>query len=315
MFRAIILYNQYSQSDADIKYHNFKNLFKYVTNVDFDYLVIDNYNEGDWVIKRKVKETIIGGDNSYREFSGWTKGYKYILEQEQSYDFIVLSNDKYDINVDQYSVAINDPVFSLIKSENLVAGNFYFRNALPRPLSYILFRPERYVINGNGSRYWVRSNFIISSYKLWTKVDMCILRKEMFFTAQYNDLPFRQPSGISQLLQDRIINYLCPQGKYNAELTWHSRFVLGPKTFDLFVDKATAILNELWLTMKLQKCKIQIVDFRLLAKLDNHKQISSWFIKYILRFVKSKVNIQLWIVWWIDKVVRFKYKIRRNIIH
>lgn len=96
-FKILVLFLEYEQD----KYKGtFAKLKSYMDNVSFcekTYVVIDNRQpDSPW---RGVENVYyMGGDNSFREFSGWQKGLDEVHARGISYDIILVCNNSFLVN-------------------------------------------------------------------------------------------------------------------------------------------------------------------------------------------------------------------------
>ena len=245
--KLLILYVEF---DLNKYPHSFKILSDALHNkgVDFDCVVIDNKREN--LNKLKAKNiSIISGDNSNWEFSGWQKGLNY--SKQNHYDLTLIINDSflnYGIKtIDKY---LTQDLLSVLKKHDLVFGKIDGLNLSNKNFS----------VDNTKFNNWICSNAIILPNKILQKIsiDSSSEIKIDSLIEDGNELnSFLNSSRISIDLKNHIINWLTKG--------WHSKFKIESNV-ELFKKKTQCIINELLLTSKIKNTGAKILnseDFKL----------------------------------------------------
>jgi hypothetical protein len=245
--KLLVLYVEF---DSNKYPHSFKILSDALHNkgIDFDCVVIDNKREDLNELKGK-NVSIISGDNSNWEFSGWEKGWN--LSKHNHYDLTLIINDSflnYDAeNIDKY---LTQDLLSVLKKHDLVFGKIDGLNLSNKNLS----------LDNVKFNNWICSNAIILPNKILQKINIDNSSEINIDSLIHdgNELnSFLNSPRISNDLKNHIINWLTKG--------WHSKFKIE-SNIKLFKKKTQCIINELLLTSKIKNVGAKILnskDFKL----------------------------------------------------
>lgn len=93
-YRLIVIYVEYGRSEAsDLVFNTLRGYLDAIINCSITYLRIDNKYENKNYYKESENIYIFGGDNSFREFSGWQRGLYFSKIIEQNADCILFVNE------------------------------------------------------------------------------------------------------------------------------------------------------------------------------------------------------------------------------
>lgn len=218
--------------------HSFKTLqnsLEKYKNYEFKYLVIDNSINYEYFSEKEKNVFVINGDNSEREFSGWTRGLIKVRELELNYQVALFINEAYIAYNDSYI----DKYFNIAVKRCLrhnAAVGLFDKNETGREL----------ISKDLTFKKWLRSNIVLLPNQILTKLDSFIFISNSEFEEiipaefpqnvnTYNDY-FSDSIMINDEFKFKIFNWLTNQ--------WHSRFDLNPQNWGLFRMKAKAIINE-----------------------------------------------------------------------
>ena len=215
-------------------------------------LVIDNALTPDIVHTSDPSFVIIGGDNSAWEFSAWNKGLEHLGEEIWSFDLVHLVTSAFDSLYNVYLERFNEQMLRAIAEQPVCLGHIDCYN---EPVSLFSFK----------SQHWLRSSFLFAR-----PTEVKILRSliSLIEPAALFGVPFETPfapgAEISLNYERYILDWLT--GKDIGQgTTWHSKFALTPGSLSLFQAKATAILNEHLLSIRLRAQATRLIDTTWLA--------------------------------------------------
>ncbi|MFX0195937.1 MAG: hypothetical protein ACFFCW_07430 [Candidatus Hodarchaeota archaeon] len=161
-----ILYVEYDQE----KYKDsFVLLQKYLEKIKFCnkiFFIVDNRNEGDYIVKITKNMYKVGGDNSNREFSGWQKGLDILNSININYHLILFVNEAFLAPGKSY---LEDyaSIFLLLKS-------LLFNSVIGRIDSH---RDKLYALGYDVSQ-WVCTNCFFVPKKMIDRIDnICTIDK------------------------------------------------------------------------------------------------------------------------------------------
>jgi len=232
-----------------------------------EYLVVDNAHPGQWTRKEPNGDIWIGGDNEAWEFSGWQKALQYLRKKRCDYDVLVLCNDAFRTNIDEYQRYLSAALLQYVSEHQTSAGVVQYINSHKGLLSDFVLKSVPFKINGLDHYNWARSNIIIIPYKKIISIKYDIYHDRDFFPSEYTENVLAEVKGISKSLKKHIVTYLCPGKPGAVGNYWHARFNLDALTYPIFCKKATSIINELHLSRVLHDNGCPVVDFRLIGAL------------------------------------------------
>lgn len=291
----LVLFAQYDPEKHSGSFNHFRQLVDRLSP-QTDYLIINNRANSYYQTEREGKAVEISGDNSSYEFSAWAKGLQWAEEQGRNYDIVLLTNDAYKLNENEYSAYLVPGTAQFVHRHRISSGLIYVRNALRRPASLAAFKPIEYQLCEHRFNFWVRSNLVLIPFDIAKKIDLKPICRETFFHKSLIKGIFRDESPVSQSLKEQITKYLCPDEPYDPKLIWHSHFTLSETTYPLFVDKARSILNEMMLAQTLAETGSPVVDIRTIAALRLVESISKSGLKEYMRIIHKVPAVQPYIL-------------------
>jgi hypothetical protein len=246
----IILFVQYDQKKYDYSFEKLKQIVVKEQNINCKFFVIDNSIEQHYTQNISENITLINGDNSEREFSGWQRGIEKLKELNLNYDIVLFINEAF--------LAYNDSY--LVK---------YFQTAVDRCIKYkaavgIVDKDEKnrtLSINNFIFTKWLRSNMFFVPKSFIDKLDSMILISNSELNqiipvdfhnkiSSYKDC-FTEDNTLNESFKQKIFEWLT--------ILWHTKIVLSEQTWDFFRTKVKAILNEALLTSKIDELGYDII--------------------------------------------------------
>ncbi len=195
---------------------------------------------------------LIGGDNAYWEFSAWDRGLAQLDRMRQSVDLVHLVTSAFDTLYTDFIWRFDEALLRAAASATAAVG-------------HIDYYDEPVEIFGQESQHWIRSSFFFL-----TPAAVHALRSMVSF--EQTDLlfsddptrPFCEKAPISTRFQQYILSWLTSEGTGQG-VTWHSHFELNSETLRYFQQKATTIVNENMLSLRLRMLGYPVVDASWLA--------------------------------------------------
>ncbi|MRR08613.1 hypothetical protein EG831_00650 [bacterium] len=261
-YSVLVIYVQYDQGKFQSSVAEFKRYFDRCRRGSFQYCIVDNKDETRPAARLAPDEVVIGGDNSYREFSGWLRGIQYALRLERSPDAVMFANETYRLNAGEYRHCLTDELFEFVIGQSACAGLTYAFNSHRGWLRFVTHQPAMYKVKNEQFNHWVRSNVLILPYPVLQRLEWPQLRASEFFAEIYDQQPFRDDAPLSNNLKRMLREYLCPTGGAVGRAAWHSSFTLTADNYGLFTTKATCILDEMSLVPAIRRTGAALVDIR-----------------------------------------------------
>ncbi|MCU0605878.1 MAG: hypothetical protein MUF78_00290 [Candidatus Edwardsbacteria bacterium] len=265
-YSVLVIYVQYDQGKFQSSVAEFKRYFDRCRRGSFQYCIVDNKDESRPASRLAPDEVVIGGDNSYREFSGWMRGIQYALQQDVRPDAVMFANETYRLNAGEYRHCLTDELFEFVIGQSACAGLTYGFNRHRGWLRFVTHAPATYEIKGERFNHWVRSNVLILPYRVLQRLEWPRLRAAEFFACGYDQQPFRRDAPLSASLKRKLREYLCPTDTTSSD-AWHSSFPLTAETYSLFTTKATCILDEMSLVPAIRRTGAALADIRVVDAL------------------------------------------------
>lgn len=205
--------------------------------------------EDSSILKKAKGWQILAGTNQQYEFSAWQEGLGYL---------------KNNISGDFSTIFLNDTVlthryFSVARKFAFLTGLLLFgNNNKPRYIGFTnkLKDKSRYTILNYSATSWVSTYLFFMNnlalqaidYKIWSKE-----QNEQSVNGGYNKQNFFSES-ISQNLKEWLIKWLFEDGG------WYKSEPLSEANYKFFEIKAKSIINEKYLSAKLNSVGGQIID-------------------------------------------------------
>ncbi len=219
--------------------------------VERQVLVVDNALPDDF---RKIHadHTVIGGDNTAVEFSGFDRGVRFIGLDIYSYDLIHFATSAFNTLYVRYLELLDAAMLRAI------AG-------LPVCLGHIDCYNEAVELSDFNSQSWVRSCcFFLNPIELGILGSFVAERERHKFFGGDSPDPFLPQAPISERYRRYILDWLTGRN-IGQGVTWHSSFGLTPEMLPTFERKALAIINEHLLSIRLRASGCRLIDITWLS--------------------------------------------------
>lgn len=208
---------------------------------------IDNLSESKEPIQTKKGMWDIGGDNSYREFSGWRKGLRFVENLVQHPDIIVFANDAC-LN---YADVGLDPLFYRLRFDKRTIAA-----ASEKGLVGIVDQaPNQQILLGQDVTSWVRSNFFCLPSRLASALPWVFIPDDILnciLPLHYQGTMVNATPHTNENLREFLNIWITQRWRWAAQPT--------TETWPLLRNKLTAILNERMLSGTVRKLGYDIVE-------------------------------------------------------
>lgn len=209
-----------------------------------DLLVVDNAPEGDLLGEGYE---VIAGSNRAWEFSAWDDGIAHVGTRLGAYDYVHLVTSAFNTLYTRYLDRIDDDALQSVVGRAVAVGHV---DRYGEPVELLGIR----------SQHWLRSSYLfLPPSELVALGSLVWVPDPNRFFSGDPAKPFREDAPISENYRRYILDWLTGQGTGQGT-TWHSRFQLDVSTLPFFQAKATAILNEQLLSIRLRRQGCALVD-------------------------------------------------------
>ena len=190
---------------------------------------------------------IIGGDNTYREFSAWDRGLAHLDRTRENPDLIHFVTSAFDALYSGYLEFFSEDVLALAQARNCAVGHLDYYD-------------EPIEVLGRESQSWIRTSYFFMPARALRRLRAVtsVESAEDIFSGDPGR-PFMETAPLSEKYREYILSWLTGEGTGQG-VTWHSRFDLSEETLPLFRAKALAILNEHMLTIRLREAGVAVCD-------------------------------------------------------
>lgn len=195
---------------------------------------------------------LIGGDNSYWEFSAWDRGLVLLERLRQSADLVHFVTSAFDRLYTDFISQVDQNLLQAATAAGAAVG-------------HIDYYDEPVALGGESAQHWLRTSFFFLPPPAIIALRSMVSFEDAEAVFSDNpDQPFRVDSPLSTRFQEYIVGWLTGRGTGQG-VTWHSHFELTGETLPYFRAKTLALLNEYLLTRRLEKLGYSVIDIGWLA--------------------------------------------------
>lgn len=191
--------------------------------------------------------SVIAGDNSVREFSGFDAGLAHVGDKLKDYDLVNLTTSAFRELYRGYLERFRPAVLYAIAGRPVCLGHIDCYN---EPIQII----------GSESQHWIRTSCMFLPPMLLRSLGTVVSTddRKRWFSGDPSK-PFRADAPLSSAYQNLIIDWLI--GKDIGQgVSWHSRIRLDDHHLPEFEQKALSILNEHLLSLRVQAAGGYTID-------------------------------------------------------
>jgi hypothetical protein len=214
-----------------------------------DYVVSDNALVADFCQQLDDDTTLIGGDNSLREFSGLNRALQFLGQRLAEYDLVHVVTETFNTDYRHYLGLMTPRILSLVVEKNISLGHI---DAYPRDVSLFGIR----------SRTWIRSCYLLVATRAIQALGSFVTADgtDRFFSDDPKS-PFHPQSPIDLQYQQYLLRWLTGGEGTAVEIGVHrTPMGLNAANFERFKAKALAIVNEHGLSIRLRRLGFPSVD-------------------------------------------------------
>jgi hypothetical protein len=228
--------------------------------VDRTTLIVDNALPRD-VVERSAGMTLLGGDNSAREFSAFDRAIAFVGSDIWGYDLVHFATSAFNTLYVAYLDRFETRVLQAIAGRPVCVGHVDCYN---EPVDVLTYR----------SQHWIRSCFFfLPPAEVKALGSFVSVQDATPFFSGDPAHPFRADAPISGRYRDYITQWLTG-GDIGQGVEWHSSFAVTRDTVKNFEEKTRAILNEQLLGIRLRALGCPLVDVTWLSMNLRHKSPS-----------------------------------------
>jgi hypothetical protein len=225
-------------------------------------IVIDNALPAELSKELGPDSVLIGGDNTSWEFSGWQRAINQLGSEVRKYDVVHLVTSAFGTLYTDYLKRFCPQIAELAAERPVAVG-------------HVDYYPHPVRVGSFVSRHWIRSSFwLINTFELLRLRSLVSLDNAAGFFSVQGEWPFAETAQLSYGYQRLIHNWLTTNRGTGQGTTWHSRFDLNETTRTLFQNKATAIMNEHLLSIRLRAQGTHLLDLTYLAELIENGRVT-----------------------------------------
>jgi hypothetical protein len=216
-------------------------------------VIVDNERPRDF-IEERGGSTVIGGDNSAREFSAFDRAVDFVGADIWSYDFVHCATSAFNTLYVAYLERFDPNLLQAIAGRPACVGHIDCYN-------------EAIQVGAHYSQHWMRSCcFFLPPAEVMALGSFVSVAEGTPFFPEH---PFRAEAPICPRYRQYITQWLTGDG-VGQGVTWHSTIQLTRTTVTAFEQKARAILNEQLLSIRLRALGCHLVDVTWLSTRLRH---------------------------------------------
>jgi hypothetical protein len=214
--------------------------------VERDTVIVDTALP-ECVQEQQPRRVVIGGDNSSWEFSGFDSGLAHVGDEIWNYDLVNLTTSAFRQLYADYLERFRPEVLAATIGRPVCLGHIDCYN-------------EAIEVKWCVSQHWVRTScmFIPTLELKILGTLVSVGDRKRWFSGNPAE-PFRADAPLSGAYRRLILDWLAGQD-IGQGVAWHSRISLDEASLYLFEQKATAILNEHLLGVRLRAVGCRTID-------------------------------------------------------
>ena len=219
---------------------------RHLAGISRELVVVDNAQPPGY-LERNGGRTLIGGDNRFREFSGFDRAVAHVGRDIRAYDLVQCVTDAFHTLYVDYLERFDTALLEAMAGRPVAVGHIDCYN-------------DPIQIFGIHSQHWIRTGYFFLSPDdvLGLGSFVGVREPERFFSGNPAE-PFRADAPLSRRYQEYLIDWITGQS-LGQGVQWHSSFALTDETLPSFEQKALAIMNEQMLGIRLRAMRCRVVD-------------------------------------------------------
>ena len=215
------------------------------SGVDRELVVVDNAIDPG-IIERCDRRTLIGGDNTAHEFSGFDRAIGHVGSRIWDFDFVQLATSAFQQPFSGYLQHLSTVMLDAIRGRHAALGHIDYYHA---PITLLGFQ----------SQHWMRTSFLFAPVsEVMALRSLVSVKRDGFFSADPR-APFASDAPLDAQYRRYLIDWLAGNG-LGQGVEWHSKLTLDAQTLATFQERALAIMNEHMLNIRLRALGCRLVD-------------------------------------------------------
>lgn len=151
-------YNRPEHGGSDLAFTQLQELLSSLAGIPTTYLRVDNREEGTPLRQEEAHLYRLGGDNRYREFSGWQKGVETIAQLHLPFDLVLFVNDMFRKPGESFlKDYATETTLERVRQENIVLGR-------------IDSTGQQYTALGHDIHHWICTNCFLLPWPALTRI-------------------------------------------------------------------------------------------------------------------------------------------------
>lgn len=221
--------------------------------VERETIVVDNALPPEHVARTGRRLSVIGGDNSAHEFSGWDRAVSHVGRAFDGFDVVHLATSAFGMLYTGFLERFDEGLLRLVADRPIAAG-------------HIDYYPHAVAVGEQVSQHWLRTSFVFLAPREIRGLRTLVTHRsgQALFSGDAGR-PFRPDGPVSEGYARLIVDWLTSPLGTGQGVAWHSRMELSRETLGRFEEKALAILNEHGLSVRLRAQGCAAVDLSYLA--------------------------------------------------
>jgi hypothetical protein len=209
-------------------------------------------------VEHAGQRTVIGGDNSVFEFSGFDKALAFAGSAIHYYDLIHFATSAFDTLYVAYLERFTPVVLGALLGRRVCCGHIDCYN---QPVEALGFRMQ----------HWVRSCFFfLPPAEAMSLRGFVSLSDSSQLLSGHPEEPFLAEAPLDATYRRYITDWLTGRD-IGQGVQWHSSFGLSRATLPTFSRKALCIVNEQVLSARLEAHGCRLVDVTWLSAMLRHR--------------------------------------------
>jgi hypothetical protein len=218
--------------------------------IDRDVIVVDNAL-APGVVEHGARRTLIGGDNTAHEFSGFDRAVAHVGGEIWSYDVVQLGTSAFQMLFTGYLTHFSTPTIERMAGRPVALGHI---DCYRDPIEILGYR----------SQHWMRTScFFLPPTEVMALQGFVSVNPDEFFSHDVAQ-PFRPDAPLDARYRSYLIDWLTGRD-LGQGVSWHSPLTLTSESLPLFEQRVCAIMNEHMLAIRLRALSVRLVDVTWLA--------------------------------------------------
>ena len=252
-YSVLLLYNRFGDDNyvgEDVKLLN--KMRKLLPRQSVEMVIIDTKLDIGNIEYGNLNLKIYGAPNNHREFSCWDYFLKKHPNIYSKFDFICFCTSAYNNGYSDHLDYISTEMLDYAMSNYAFMGHMEFYN-------------EPAVLNDVKFQSWIGSSFVLCpSNLLYRLKKVSSINPNKYFSKNPKS-PFLKNAPVNDQYKKYLTDWLTGAGTGQG-VTWYNTFDLTEESLPTFVSKATAIMNEMKLSIELRRLGGTLVDMTWLNK-------------------------------------------------